>query len=61
MMGYLIHSVFAGKKAKSNYWGGATLDWKTQTPPVHENFDYEPVVDSDNIYDYSFLTEEKKA
>ena len=59
MMGYLLHSLIAGRKAAENEWGGATLDWKTQTPPVHLNFDYDPVVESDQIYDYSFLYEGK--
>jgi cytochrome c oxidase subunit 1 len=59
MMGYLIHSVFAGRKAKQNEWGGATLDWRSPTPPPLENFDYEPEVTSDQIYDYSFLSEQK--
>ncbi len=57
MVCYLVYSVFAGKKVRQNYWGGATLDWKTQTPPVHTNFDFDPVVTNDKIYDYSFLTE----
>ncbi len=59
MIGYLVHSLFAGKPARENYWGGATLDWKTATPPVHTNFDEDPVVTTDEIYDYSFLSEEK--
>ena len=59
MIGYLVHSLFAGKPARENYWGGATLDWKTATPPIHTNFEEDPVVTSDEIYDYSFLSEEK--
>ncbi|HYF52356.1 MAG TPA: cytochrome c oxidase subunit I [Planctomycetota bacterium] len=41
---YLIHSLFAGKKASQNPWGGATLEWQTSTPPPHDNFSKTPVV-----------------
>jgi len=54
MMGYLLHSLFAGKPAKRNQWGGVTLDWAGPTPPPLENFDEEPVADRDP-YDYSIL------
>jgi cytochrome c oxidase subunit 1 len=51
MLGYLIHSLFAGRKAKANEWGGVTLDWHSPTPPNLYNFDEEPVVTGE-LYDY---------
>ena len=60
MLGYLIHSLFAGKKAKHNQWGGVTLEWQTPTPPVLTNFIADPVV-SDQPYDYSVLQKNKAA
>jgi len=59
MVGYLIMSLFNGKKASDNPWGGATLEWQTATPPVHENFDEQPIVDRDP-YDYTLVLEEAK-
>jgi cytochrome c oxidase subunit 1 len=54
MVGYLVHSLLAGKKAMQNQWGGVTLDWMTPTPPPLENFDTPPVV-THEVYDYSTL------
>ncbi|GAB4136048.1 MAG: cbb3-type cytochrome c oxidase subunit I [Planctomycetota bacterium] len=54
MVGYLLHSLFAGKRAMQNQWGGVTLDWETPTPPPLENFDKEAVVTRE-VYDYSTL------
>jgi cytochrome c oxidase subunit 1 len=36
---YLIHSLFKGARAPKNPWGGVTLEWEAQSPPVHYNFD----------------------
>ncbi len=42
---YLVHSIFRGKKAVDNPWGGTTLEWtNTKTPPVQFNFEEPPVV-----------------
>jgi cytochrome c oxidase subunit 1 len=41
---YLIHSLFKGKPAGSNPWGGATLEWTTTSPPPPDNFKEVPVV-----------------
>lgn len=49
--GYLVHSLFKGKKAPDNPWGAATLDWQTSTPPIHENFKETPT--ASDPYDYS--------
>mgnify|MGYP000914718586 CR=1 FL=1 len=54
MVGYLVASLFAGKKAMQNQWGGVTLDWQTPTPPPLENFHTPPKVTSE-VYDYSTL------
>jgi cytochrome c oxidase subunit I len=54
MFFYLIASLFQGKKAMQNQWGGVTLDWLTPTPPPLENFDEAPVVTTE-VYDYSTL------
>ena len=54
MVGYLLASLFNGKKAKENQWGGVTLDWMCHTPPPHLNFDEEPQIVHE-VYDYSTL------
>jgi cytochrome c oxidase subunit 1 len=59
MVGYFLHSLFAGKKANVNQWGGVTLEWKTSSPPPLENFSEPPVVTGE-VYDYTTLTPEEK-
>ncbi len=54
MVLYFIHSLFGGKKAKDNPWGGVTLEWEAATPPPLENFHHTPTV-SGEPYDYSKL------
>jgi cytochrome c oxidase subunit 1 len=49
--GVLIHSLVAGKRAVENPWGAATLEWRTATPPIVENFEETP--DANEPYDYS--------
>ena len=34
----VLHAIFKGPKASSNPWGSKTLEWKTASPPPHENF-----------------------
>ena len=41
----LLHSLFYGKKAPKNPWGGATLEWECSSPPPHDNFSTPPAVD----------------
>ena len=41
-----------GPSASMNPWGGITLEWQTQTPPILENFHDIPIVTS-GPYDYS--------
>jgi cytochrome c oxidase subunit 1 len=63
MVGYLVWSLFGGKRAPKNPWGGVTLDWQTNRVPTTFNFDETPVVRRDP-YDYTVLfdlDEEHKA
>lgn len=41
---YLTYSLIWGKKAKDNPWLLPGLEWRTQSPPVTENFEKTPVV-----------------
>ncbi|MCB0717225.1 MAG: cytochrome c oxidase subunit I [Bacteroidetes bacterium] len=50
-----IHSLMKGKKAGSNPWGAATLEWThTASPPSPHNFDEQPIV-THGPYDYHAL------
>jgi cytochrome c oxidase subunit 1 len=40
----LIRSIFKGKKAPANPWGGKTLEWTIPSPPSHDNFQEMPVI-----------------
>ena len=46
----LIYSLFKGEDAPDNPWGASTLDWQCQSPPVHENFEEDPVLKNDPYY-----------
>ncbi|RME00861.1 MAG: cytochrome c oxidase subunit I, partial [Calditrichaeota bacterium] len=35
---YLVHSIYKGKPAGNNPWGGLTLEWQTTSPPHPHNF-----------------------
>jgi cytochrome c oxidase subunit 1 len=48
---YLLASLYNGKRATSNPWGGTTLEWHTQSPPIKHNFHGTPVLDR-VPYDY---------
>jgi cytochrome c oxidase subunit 1 len=37
--------------APANPWGGRTMEWETQSPPITHNFDYDPVL-THGPYDY---------
>ena len=41
---YLLHSLFRGKKAPANPWGGRSLEWQCAPPPPHDNFSGPPHV-----------------
>lgn len=49
--GVLLHSLFRGRKAPDNPWGGDTLEWHCESPPPFYNFLRPPVVK--DPYDYS--------
>ncbi len=50
LIGFLIHlfnfiaSLRNGKPAPRNPWGGLTLEWTTDAPPIEHNFHHEPVI-----------------
>ena len=56
-LGLLIHlavfamSLFGGKKAPPNPWGGLSMEWETASPPIEHNFHHEPVL-RHHPYDY---------
>ncbi len=50
---YLIQSLYSGKKAPANPWGGSTLEWNTPSPPPKYNFNEEPELTE--IYEYDDL------
>jgi cytochrome c oxidase subunit I len=44
----MYRSVKKGKVVtEKNIWGGETLEWQIDTPPIHENFYEIPVVQTD--------------
>jgi len=48
----LIHSLKKGMVVtEKNIWGGETLEWKTDTPPIHENFTEIPYIE-ESPYQY---------
>jgi cytochrome c oxidase subunit I len=47
----VVVAMFKGRKAPDNPWGSNTLEWRTSSPPHHENFTTQPVVTS-GPYDY---------
>jgi cytochrome c oxidase subunit 1 len=51
--GYLIHSLFRGRQAPANPWGGRSLEWQCASPPPADNFAEPPHVG--DCYDYSVL------
>jgi cytochrome c oxidase subunit 1 len=51
--GYLLHSLFRGKAAPMNPWGGNSLEWHTPSPPPHDNFPETPT--AEDPYDYTRL------
>jgi len=55
---YLLHSLFRGRIAPENPWGGASLEWRSPSPPPHDNFASPPV--AGDPYDYSDLTYDER-
>lgn len=53
MLGNLAVALFRGRKEVGrNPWGGITLEWQTQSPPVVQNFDRMPELPKNGPYDY---------
>jgi cytochrome c oxidase subunit 1 len=50
---YLVHSLFRGKLAPANPWGGNSLEWHTASPPPHDNFEGTP--EAEDPYDFTRL------
>lgn len=50
---YLISSLFNGRKAPANPWGGRSLEWQCASPPPHDNFPKAPTVG--DPYDFTGL------
>ncbi len=44
---YLLRSLRNGAPAPDNPYGGASLEWQTQSPPIEHNFHGQPVADTD--------------
>jgi cytochrome c oxidase subunit 1 len=42
-LGYLLASLRKRYDAPANPWGGKTMEWLTQSPPITENFEEQPV------------------
>ncbi|MEW6367566.1 MAG: cytochrome c oxidase subunit I [Acidobacteriota bacterium] len=55
---YLVHSLFRGKRAAANPWGGPTLEWQTASPPPHYNFATPPTVG--DPYDFTGIEYDPK-
>jgi cytochrome c oxidase subunit 1 len=41
----LLHGLRRGKPAPDNPWGANTLEWRSPSPPPHDNFKTTPVAD----------------
>lgn len=50
-LGYLLWSLWYGKRATSNPWDARGLEWTVQSPPLPHNFHETPVV-TRPVYDY---------
>jgi cytochrome c oxidase subunit I len=55
---YLVHSLFKGKQAPANPWGGSTLEWQSPSPPPLYNFTGEPTLYP--LYDYDDIVYDPK-
>jgi cytochrome c oxidase subunit 1 len=50
--GYLLSSLKNGARAPKNPWGGRSLEWEAESPPVTENFVETPIV-THGPYDFN--------
>ena len=51
MVANLVMGARKGEIATANPWHGTTLEWQIPSPPSVENFDEDPIINS-NPYDY---------
>lgn len=51
--GYLAHSLFRGKPATANPWGGASMEWQCASPPPHDNFKEPPPANDPYDFDHT--------
>lgn len=58
VFGNLFYGIFWGKKVDDNPWESLSLEWKTASPPIHENFEEIPVVE-DWTYAYDLEVEDE--
>jgi len=58
MAATLIYSVYRGKKAPANPWGGASLEWQCSSPPPANNFDHPPLAGDPYIMESVVYNEE---
>lgn len=49
----LIYSLWRGRRAPANPWGGSTLEWECASPPPFDNFETTPKVGSP--YDHTSI------
>ncbi len=49
----LLHSLWRGRPAPANPWGGGSMEWQCPSPPPHDNFPKTPPVR--DPYDFSYL------
>ena len=52
VLAYLLASLRKRPDAPPNPWGGRTLEWEAQSPPITHNFETTPVL-THGPYDYS--------
>ncbi|WP_417379633.1 cytochrome c oxidase subunit I [Gimesia sp.] len=58
MAATLIYSVYRGKLAPANPWGGASLEWQCSSPPPHNNFDHPPLAGDPYVMESVVYNEE---
>jgi cytochrome c oxidase subunit 1 len=55
-LGYLVVAIVRGRPAGPNPWRSKSFEWRSSSPPPHENFDSAPAW-SDGPYDYEARAE----
>ena len=55
---YLLASLFGGRLAPANPWGGRSLEWQCASPPPFDNFSTQPRVG--DCYDFSAIRWDEK-